>query len=435
MKAVQKSSSTNWESERAQLIAERDQLMQLLAESEEAAAIALERQISTAVERVRKDLTAENEKLRKELHESTKSAKDWTTERARLMAESERTTQLLSGSDEAAAIALERQIATAVERARADLNLKLATQKKEHERVLSEIEGNRSGKFHKEMTAVVASVRAELGAEAEKLHKEIDRLKGERDQAQMQLADLRNEHSHCPSDKEAKARLQAELESVREQLSHAEQLVEEYEQQAAEREQTNKLLSEAVEKQRSSLLENEQIAAETMEREIAAAVQKVRDELKGEEDRMREEWDSELSRLADENSNTLEDRKRLQEELERVKSTAAQGGQERDRLQEELERVKSTAAQREQERDRLQEDLDQAMQALNEAKSSEGHESGNIDLDVVREEVARVETSLQTIIKAIEDPSAELSFVVRKNVERAQLDSYLQGLRFATGTK
>ena len=42
---------------------------------------------------------------------------------------------------------------------------------------------NDARKFHKEMTAVVASVRAELETEAGKLRNEIERLKGERDQA------------------------------------------------------------------------------------------------------------------------------------------------------------------------------------------------------------------------------------------------------------
>jgi len=403
-----------WEAEREQLIAERDQLMQLLSETEEAAAIALERQISTAVDKVRKELSAENEKLRNELRESSKASQDWASERARLVAESERTAQLLSGSDEAAAIALERQISTAVERARADVNAKLEAQRKEHERVLAEIEGNRSGKFHKEMTAVVASVRAELEAEAGKLRKEIERLKGERDQTQMQLADLRNEHSHCGRvDHNETARVQSELERVREQLSNAEQLVAEYEQLAAEREQTNKLLTETLEKQRGSKQEDDQAAVEAKNREIAAAIQKVRDEMKAEADRMRQEWDAEFSKLVDESSSALD---------------------ERNRLQKELERASTLAAQREQERDQLQRDLATAKQAIADGGSA-GDGNGPINLEIVREEAARVEASLQAIIKAIDDPSAELSFVVRKNVERAQLDSYLQGLRFAAGGK
>jgi chromosome segregation ATPase len=400
MKAAQ-NRSTNWESERAELIAERDQLMQLLSETEEAAAIALERQIATAVDRVREELSAENNKLRKELEASAKAAKEWSAERTRLVSESERSAQMLSGSDEAAAIALERQIATAVERSRADLNAKLSAQKEEHQRALAEIEGNRSGKFHKEMTAVVANVRAELEADAGKLRKEIAALKGERDQAKMQLADLQNEHSHCKGAAESSiANMQAEVTRLRDELSHEQQLVAESERLAAEREQTNKLLADAVDKHREELTETQKSASETGKRELEAAAQKVRDEMKAEQDELMQIWESERSKLA-----------------------------------KEIDRVSAAAAQRERERDQLQKDLDVAMQLLNDAQPSDGKSGDGVDLDLIREETARVEQSLQAIIKAIEDPSAELSVVVRKNVERAQLDSYLQGLRFAAGIK
>jgi hypothetical protein len=390
--------STNWESERAELIAERDQLMQLLSETEEAAAIALERQIATAVDRVREELSAENNKLRKELEASAKAAREGVAERARLVAESER---MLSGSDEAAAIALERQIATAVERSRAELNAKLSALKEEHQRALADIEGNRSGKFHKEMTAVVANVRAELEADAGKLRKEIAALKGERDQAKMQLADLQNEHSHCKGAAENSiANMQAEVVRLRDELSHAQQLVAESEKLAAEREQTNKLLADAVDKHREALTETQKSASETGKREVEAAAQKVRDEMKAEQDELMQIWESERSKLA-----------------------------------KEIERISAAAAQSERERNQLQKDLDVAMQLLNDAQPSDGKSGDGVDLDLIREETARVEQSLQAIIKAIEDPSAELSVVVRKNVERAQLDSYLQGLRFAAGMK
>jgi hypothetical protein len=37
---------------------------------------------------------------------------------------------------------------------------------------------------------------------------------------------------------------------------------------------------------------------------------------------------------------------------------------------------------------------------------------------------------IQEISKVVEDPETELSVVIRKNVERAELESYLRGLRF-----
>jgi len=49
---------------------------------------------------------------------------------------------------------------------------------------------------------------------------------------------------------------------------------------------------------------------------------------------------------------------------------------------------------------------------------------------LIRDEVARVEGLIQKISDTIEDPDTELSVVIRKNAERAELESYLRGLRF-----
>ena len=51
--------------------------------------------------------------------------------------------------------------------------------------------------------------------------------------------------------------------------------------------------------------------------------------------------------------------------------------------------------------------------------------------DALHAEVARIEGLIEGISRAIEDPDTELSVVIRKNAERAELDSYLRGVRFA----
>src|SRR5207244_1578354 len=43
-------------------------------------------------------------------------------------------------------------------------------------------------------------------------------------------------------------------------------------------------------------------------------------------------------------------------------------------------------------------------------------------------EVRRVESMIQEIDKLISDPETELSTVIRKNVEKAELDAYLRGI-------
>jgi len=54
--------------------------------------------------------------------------------------------------------------------------------------------------------------------------------------------------------------------------------------------------------------------------------------------------------------------------------------------------------------------------------------SGEVDA-----EVQRVKGMIQVIVHTIDDPATELSTVIRKNVEKAELDAYLHGIHFALG--
>ena len=48
-------------------------------------------------------------------------------------------------------------------------------------------------------------------------------------------------------------------------------------------------------------------------------------------------------------------------------------------------------------------------------------------------EIERVEHKIADISRMIDDPGSELSTVIRKNVERAELDAYLKGILFSMG--
>jgi len=50
--------------------------------------------------------------------------------------------------------------------------------------------------------------------------------------------------------------------------------------------------------------------------------------------------------------------------------------------------------------------------------------------EAVEAEVARVEALIREVNNVIDNPDTELSVVIRKNAERAELESYLKGLRF-----
>jgi hypothetical protein len=54
----------------------------------------------------------------------------------------------------------------------------------------------------------------------------------------------------------------------------------------------------------------------------------------------------------------------------------------------------------------------------------------SVELQTVLTEITRVENAIHAISQIVENPESELSVVIRKNVERAELESFLRGLRF-----
>ena len=67
------------------------------------------------------------------------------------------------------------------------------------------------------------------------------------------------------------------------------------------------------------------------------------------------------------------------------------------------------------------------------APSSSGNDGA--DTHAVNSEITRVESMIADINRMIDDPSSELSTVIRKNVERAELDAYLKGILFSVGRR
>jgi hypothetical protein len=66
------------------------------------------------------------------------------------------------------------------------------------------------------------------------------------------------------------------------------------------------------------------------------------------------------------------------------------------------------------------------LEAVAETKTAEPAAS-----EAVRREVERIEKHIKEVAALIDDPATELSTVIRKSVERAELESYLRGIRFA----
>ncbi|HTM18716.1 MAG TPA: hypothetical protein VL135_17525 [Terracidiphilus sp.] len=388
---------STWEQERAELLAQHDQLRGQLNESQEGAAIALERQVAAAVDRVRAELTEENERLRAELQSSTEGLAQWSDERSQLIQELERTTRLVADTEMGAAIALERQIATAIQRERAEWSA-------EQEKLRDEIRqlqenGNADAVSSGQVEEAVENVRREWAVERDRLRQELD--------AAMHLCARRGSES-------------AELAAERDRLSQA--LA-----QAAE----------AAETQLASLVEQEEAAASAMQNEIDAAVARVRADFESQREQQRKQDEDDRAALQTE----LDDAKALLTEaqaayaisvsdLKDMEYKDAELQEERNQLRERLEELTDVAAQKELERLHLKEEYDRTTQILEEATSPTSIRG--ISTEVVIAEEVRVEELIRELSLLIDDPGTELSAVIRKTVERAQLDYYLKGLRFSS---
>jgi len=241
--------------------------------------------------------------------------------------------QEMADTEEAAAVALERQVARAVERVKT------------------------------EMTSEIESLKAEL------------------ERANQLLTESKAEFRRVATEKESALK------------DAADKLRGELELSITSGEKTKRLLAEA-ELTNSRLLLDAQQAAESVaaahKNELADAVDRVRTELTDERDR-------------------------LNRQLDELLHSAAQWDSERDRLKEEA--LAAVAAK------------DKAMA---DAKVSGNSSVANESLQT---EVHRVEESIRSISAIIDAPETELSLVIRKNVERAELEAYLKGIKFAVTGK
>jgi hypothetical protein len=304
--------------------------------------------------------------MSREIERLRQAKEDWEAERSHLLAERDTANhaaaeskdeffRMLSDTQEAAAIALDRQISTAVER-----------------------------------------VRAEGATEALRARQELERG------------------------------WQADLEQLTRELERA-----------------NQQVSETKEEHARAMAEHERSSALTLTRDTAAAAERLRSELSAETAALREQLGMEHSRVL------AETKKNLTATFEKDKSAAvdrvrAELTGERDALLLELARLTEAATDSASEQKRLtahvenmSRQLVQSNEELQRLSSDNGNGAGNaqaqpgVTAEALQSEVARVEEMLEEISELIKDPTTELSLVIRKNVERTELESYLKGIRFS----
>ena len=137
------------------------------------------------------------------------------------------------------------------------------------------------------------------------------------------------------------------------------------------------------------------------------------------------EWESERARLlADfDRSNILLEQAKSEHDRALAETDEAAAIALEMQISRAVERVRAElTAKWDAEREALIAERDRAQQRLADAAPAD---SRGMD-----DEVARVERMIHDISHVVENPETELSVVIRKNVERAELESYLRGLRF-----
>jgi chromosome segregation ATPase len=147
----------------------------------------------------------------------------------------------------------------------------------------------------------------------------------------------------------------------------------------------------------------------------------------------RNAWDSERSQLGSQIEQLRSQLNRMSEYSHRVSDEIV------DQLRMQYEqRLQDAIQQKTQLAEQLQSAsalLEAERARLSAAHKPEDSSSDNIDKAAITAEVARVEALISEIVAVIDDQQTELSTIIRKNVEKAELDAYLKGILFALGPK
>jgi hypothetical protein len=157
---------------------------------------------------------------------------------------------------------------------------------------------------------------------------------------------------------------------------------------------------------------------------------------------LRREKDTLKRQLREARSGWEDERRLLNSEVERREKQLQRMSETRERISNEV--VEQLRFQYEQ---RLQEAIEQKTQLAKELQSastmlenerfrlSAAHKGSELDPEKIAAEVSRVEAMLTEIIAVVDNPDTDLSTVIRKNVEKAELDAYLRGIMFTLGKK
>ena len=160
----------------------------------------------------------------------------------------------------------------------------------------------------------------------------------------------------------------------------------------------------------------------------AEQFQKEKETLQKELQQTRNAWDAERRQLNGQIERLERQLQRVAESRERVSDDIV------DQLRQQYEqRLQDVIQQKTQLAEQLQSASTRLEAERGRLSAAQHEEPPGLDSEAIAAEVTRVEGLISEIIGIIDNPDTELSTIIRKNVEKSELDSYLKGILFALG--
>jgi len=183
-------------------------------------------------------------------------------------------------------------------------------------------------------------------------------------------------------------------------------------------------------------------SSDSEQRRLKAQIHNLEQQFEAASDDRQHSSDETIKKMLEGRTAWEAEQRRLIEQIEELEDKLRKSSEKREQVSNEVvDQLRQQYEQRlheaMQQRAKLAEEL-QSASALLEAersRSGESHKGGakGFSVQEVEQEISRVQGQLNEIVSIIENPTSELTLVIRKNVEKAELDAYLRGILFTLG--
>jgi len=428
----------------------RAEVQRLKEESAEDAKNAAAKHQAT-VEKFTADFEAERSRLNKDLQQTTELASRLQADGSALMADIQRVRAEAIEEAKAAAAKHQNDLQSALETLKAEFEIERGRLNKELQHsaeLASKLQSDGSGlaaeidrvktdsaeaaraaaaKHQTELQSTVETLKAGFEVERGSLNKELQRnvelaanLQADGSSLMAEVQRVRTEASEQAS--AAVVKHQKDLESALDALKS---------EFAVERERLNKDLLQKDDALAKLAADGEGLTAQMQQLKSvsAAELERSREEAKAAAIRSQEETQTAIDTLKAEFD---VERTRLNKELSHTVEAASKLEAERTGLISEVQKVKSdSAAEVEKARQEAKAAAAKAAPASGAAKPA----AAAAPSAALQQEIEKAEARLQELLKIIENPTTELSTVIRKNVEKSETEAYLRGIRLVLSSK